>query len=100
MDVPCGTETTQAEIHADYESVVALEPEVLAEVVHDGGRNPERLTIVRKARGTEKHTGGVVFAPGSDGDLCLTQWIAGQTTDAGVACRNSIPQNPRPLCAE
>jgi hypothetical protein len=99
-DVPCGADTTAAEVHADYESVIALEPEVLSSVVQDGGQHPERLTIVRKARGAEKHTGGVVFAPGSAGDLCLTEWIAGQATDAGVSCRNAIPQNPRPLCAE
>jgi hypothetical protein len=99
-DVPCGAETTPAEIHADYQSVVSLEPEVMAAVIKDGGQHPERLTIVRKARGTEKHTGGVVFATGSAGDLCLTEWIAGQATDAGVSCRNAIPQNPRPLCAQ
>lgn len=99
-DVPCGAATTGDEIHTDYQSVINLEPEVMTAVVLDRGKNPERLTIVRKARGAEKHTGGVVFAPGSDGDLCLTGWIAGEATDAGVACRNAIPQNPRPLCAE
>ncbi|HEX4334276.1 MAG TPA: hypothetical protein VH062_00095 [Polyangiaceae bacterium] len=97
-DVPCGAMTKQAEIDADYQSFVGLEPEILAAVVKDGGKHPERLTVIRKARGTEKHTGGVVFAAGSDGDHCLTEWIAGQTDQAGADCNNAIPQNPRPLC--
>jgi hypothetical protein len=53
---------------------------------------------VRKARGTEKHTGGVVFPKDSEGDLCITLWIAGKPDDAAVHCGNAIPQNPRPLC--
>ncbi|HEX3597037.1 MAG TPA: hypothetical protein VHU80_18135 [Polyangiaceae bacterium] len=97
-DVPCGDVTTNAEVDADYESVVGLEPEVMAAIVRDGGKHPERLTLIRKARGTEKHVGGVVFAAGSDGDLCLTEWIAGQVDQARADCNNAIPQNPRPLC--
>ncbi len=99
-DVPCGTPTSQAEIDADYQSVVGLEPEVMSAVLRDGGRNPERLTLVRKARGAEKHTGGVVFAKGSDGDLCLIDWIAAQGDQTTVDCDNAIPQNPRPLCVK
>jgi hypothetical protein len=97
-DVPCGMPTTPSEIDADYQSVVGLEPEVLSAVVRDHGAHPERLTLIRKARGTEKHTGGVVFAAGSDGDLCLTDWIAGNAAQATADCGNAIPQNPRPLC--
>jgi hypothetical protein len=98
-DVPCGGSTTDREIAADYRAVIGLEPEVLASVVRDHGAHPERLTLIRKARGTEKHAGGVVFAEGTDGDLCLVTWIRGQTDEAIADCNNTIPQNPVPLCA-
>jgi hypothetical protein len=51
-DVPGGNPTTPAEVDATYASVVFLEPEIMNEVVADNGQNPERLTLVRKARGT------------------------------------------------
>lgn len=107
-DIPCGRFTTPAEVEYDYRSIVLLEPEVMAAVVADHGENAERLTIVRKARGTENHKGGTVFNDSTDmkaclaacngnracvaacyGDRCLVSWIAGKT-DAG-ACDNSLP---------
>lgn len=70
-------DTTTEEFIADYHSVVGLEPEVLTAVVHDGGAHPERLTLVRKARGLEKHYGGAQVVAGDDGDVCITSWLAG-----------------------
>jgi hypothetical protein len=70
--------TTGNEIDQDYESVVDLEPEVLSAVVVDRGAHPERLTLVRKARGLESHKGGTIFREGDDPDTCLTSWLAGQ----------------------
>jgi hypothetical protein len=69
-----GSETTE-ETAANFGAVVMLEPEQLALVMRDGGGNPERLTIVRKARGTEHHKGGGQLPLGSDGDRCLTSWL-------------------------
>jgi hypothetical protein len=110
MDVPCGVATTDDEVQADYQSLVSLEPEVMSTVVAAKGAHPERLTLVRKARGTEKHTGGAVFHDSTDlmgcldackgdiacqaacyGDRCLVSWIAG---DVDVpACGNELPEN-------
>jgi hypothetical protein len=108
-DVPCGAPTTQAELEADYRSLVGLEPEVLSEVVAAHGAHPERLTLVRKARGTEKHKGGTVFRDSTDlgrcldgcasdrectsecyGDRCLVSWLAGMVDVA--ACANALPE--------
>ena len=75
LSPPC---TTPAEIDEDYESVVDLEPEVMSAVVGDRGAHPERLTLVRKARGLESHKGGTLFREGDDPDLCLTSWLASQ----------------------
>jgi hypothetical protein len=86
-DVPTALKpTTDAEIEQDYTSLVGLEPEAISTVVASGGSNPERLTLVRKARGTEAHKGGRIIVPGDERDLCLTGWLAG-SADASSCTR-------------
>lgn len=70
--------TTDAEYEASFRSLTSLEPETLDEVVLSGGTDPERLTLVRKARGVELHKGGIQMLPGDPLDRCLLSWIAGQ----------------------
>jgi hypothetical protein len=71
--------TTVAEYDEDFLSVVALEPEAMSAVVREGGAAPERLTLVRKARGAEHHKGGVSMSSGDDADRCVTSWLSGRT---------------------
>ena len=71
-----GGVTRATEHDANYASVVALEPELLSSVFQDGGRNPERLTLIRKARGLEEHVGGAASPRASDGDRCLVSWLS------------------------
>jgi hypothetical protein len=78
-DVPGGRQTTSDELDATYLAIVELEPEVMAAVVADHGSRPERLTLLRKARGTEKHAGGAIMAPGDPRDTCLVSWLASMT---------------------
>lgn len=80
---------TQAEIDADYDAVVALEPTLMAEVVASGGANAADLTLVRKARGAENHKGGRRIDPGDDADVCLISWLGGNVDVA--ACRRVVP---------
>jgi hypothetical protein len=86
-DGPGGVETTAAEHDENYRSVLALEPEELAAVTAQSGARPERLTLIRKARGVEAHKGGTVFGSADPGDRCLTSWLAGnvdaEACDAG-----------------
>lgn len=82
------TPTTADESQADFDSVVGLEPEILSEVVRDGGASPERLTFVRKARGQEEHKGGALVQVGDDQDVCITSWLAGHVDVA--ACTNAL----------
>lgn len=77
--------TTPAEYDATFESLVALEPEVMTRVVSEGGANPERLTFVRKARGTEAHKGLAIWPEGGPEDLCVTGWLAGKVERATCA---------------
>jgi hypothetical protein len=89
-----GQPTSPEEHQATYRSLVGLEPTVMSEVVANHGRDPELLTFIRKARGTEQHKGGQLFTPGDDQDNCVTSWLAGRTNV--TACGNAfqIPSFP------
>jgi hypothetical protein len=78
-------QTTQEEYDADFASIVGLEPEIMSEVVTSGGASPDRLTFVRKARGTEHHKGGSLMNAGDPEDECITSWLAGHTDVARCA---------------
>jgi hypothetical protein len=82
---PCDT---GAEVDQDYESVVGLEPEAMSAVVAAGGADPDRLTMVRKARGVESHKGGQIWDQGDDSDTCLTSWLSGAADAA--ACVSGL----------
>ena len=81
---------TAAETDADYDAVIGLEPEKMADVVREKGASPDRLTLVRKGRGTEDHKGGTRIKPGDDADICLTTWLASATDTA--ACLRTLDQ--------
>lgn len=91
-DVPGSGSTTEAEHDASYRSVVGLEPEVMSAVVAEHGRAPERLTLVRKARGTEEHKGGAMIQAGNAADRCLLSWLAGAPDEA--SCELSAEYGP------
>lgn len=88
-DTPAAPQTSADEDDLSYRSVVGLEPEIMAEVVRDGGAHPERLTMVRKARGTEAHKGGTFMSVGDPLDRCITTWLAGQVDTS--ACKAAQP---------
>lgn len=91
-DVPGGVPTTQTEYDWTYRSVVGLEPEVMSQVVEEGGKDPERLTMIRKARGTEKHKGKKLMNVGDALDVCITSWLASKVSVA--ACKQAAPAFP------
>jgi len=74
---PLDGDTTPAEYDATFWSVVGLEPETLTAVLQDKGDDPERLSLIRKARGHERHKGGTLMVAGDALDRCLTSWLAG-----------------------
>jgi hypothetical protein len=90
-DVPGGSATTTAEIGANYESVVGLEPELMRVVVEEGGAHPERLTLVRKGRGTEHHKGGALVTTGDAQDRCMTSWLAGALEQTACTAALTTP---------
>ena len=126
--VPCvpddagGGLTTIPEYEATYRSMVGLEPQVMSSVWSgcqgqqgpDGGAaypppgvcHPELLTMIQKARGTEKHKGGQLVCltppcpPGIPNpnpydvqDVCMVSWLEGavNTTACQFALTVGIP---------
>ena len=85
--------TTPAEYDGTFQSLVALEPEIMSQVVTEKGAAAERLTLIRKARGTEDHKGLAIWAIGSPEDVCLTSWLANKVETA--ICVAAL-QNPSP----
>ena len=83
-----------AEVELDYEAVVALEPDVIRQVVAEGGIRPERLTFVRKARGAEAHVGGQRVLPGDPADACIRSWLGGAVDQE--MCKNAVPRLAEP----
>jgi hypothetical protein len=83
-DTTGGNPRTNEEVRANYVAVIGLEPEILASVAAEGGADPERLMLLRKPLGTERHKGGKIFADRSDGGyVCLISWLRG-TLDASA----------------
>ena len=74
---PSDDSTTPGEYDATFWAVVGLEPELLTAVIRDAGAEPERLSLIRKARGHERHKGGALMQTGDDLDRCLLSWLTG-----------------------
>jgi hypothetical protein len=89
-----GGTVSSVEIEANYQAVIALEPEVLALVLRDHGENPERLTLVRKGRGSESHKGGAAIAVGSTSDRCILSWLSSALDETACTDGAMIPQRP------
>jgi hypothetical protein len=81
-------DTTEQDIDATYEALIGVEPEALSAVAADHGKAPARWLVVRKARGSEEHTGGEPLPEGSAGDRCLVSWVSGTVDDA--ACTEDV----------
>jgi hypothetical protein len=77
--------TTETEYEANYQAVIALEPETMTQV-YEGNLPPEALMLLRKPLQLERHKGGAVFVTGDDAYTCLRSWLesapgSGVTTD-------------------
>lgn len=86
-DIPGTGQTTEAEYDASYWSVYGLEPEIMNAVIADDGEDPERLALIRKARGTESHKPGALMEEGDDLDDCLTSWLKSKVNEP--ACKKA-----------
>ena len=76
-DVVGGAGTRDEEVQATYQSIASLEPETLSRVFASGGAGVDGWIPVAKARGLERHKGGLRLPAGSPGDTCLVSWASG-----------------------
>lgn len=80
--------TTEAEKRANYEGIIALEPEEMSRVIARNGENPLSLEFLRKPLGTEtgqpapgtraigeRHKGGQVLDESDPGYRCIVAWL-------------------------
>lgn len=74
--------TTEAEITANYQATVALEPEEMSRVVARQGQEPEKLILLRKALRLERHKGGRAMEIDDPGYRCVTAWLRLRTVRA------------------
>ncbi len=86
-----GVPTTDAEVAADFSCLRRSRAGDPERGRADHGADPDRLTLIRKARGEEDHKGGQRITIGDDADLCVTGWLAGAPNDA--ACLR-VPTEP------
>lgn len=73
--LPTGAQPS--EVSATYDSIIALEPAIMRDVVQANGQGSDRLTFVRKGRGEEAHKGGQRIVQGDDADVCIQSWLQG-----------------------
>jgi len=85
--------TTDGEYQASFLSLTGLEPEALDAVVRSAGLDPERLSLLRKGRGTERHKGGTQMLPGDPLDRCIVSWLSGRI-DSAACTRVSSAERP------
>jgi hypothetical protein len=68
----------------------------MSEVVAAGGAKAERLSVVRKMRGSERHKGGQLATAGDNLDRCVSAWLAGlvDVDPCRAAARLTRPGSP------
>lgn len=74
--------TSEAEILANYQATVALEPEEMSRLVARQGSEPEKLIVLRKALRLERHKGGRAMEIDDPGYRCVTSWLRLRTVRA------------------
>lgn len=98
-------QTTDAEILANFQSLIAIEPEEMSRVVAAQGQGAEdKLVILRKPMRTERHKGGENIRAGDSAYRCLTGWLSvpvvnglGETIPVS---QRILPDNVKARCAE
>jgi len=71
-----GQQPTQlAEQRANFQALVALEPEEMSRLMARQGDNPNQLLFLRKPLKIERHKGGPAMAEDDPGYRCVIAWL-------------------------
>ena len=86
--------TTDAEVLANFQAIIGLEPEELNRVVAAQGADEElkRWVWIRKPLKLERHKGGPVLAEDDSGYRCIIAWLRVAVVDGEG---NPIPKDKR-----
>jgi hypothetical protein len=67
--------TTPAEVIANYQAAIALEPEEMTRLIATQGADPQKLILLRKPLLLERHKGGPAMAERDPGYECVVAWL-------------------------
>lgn len=92
--VPGGGATSLDEINANYASIVGLQPEKMNDFLAKTPRtsqDAERLLILSKPLGLERHKGGATLNRGEPAEQCIVTWLVGNTDQSQCALGSRPP---------
>ena len=97
--------TVPEEQRANFQALVALEPEEMTRLMARQGENPNQLLFLRKPLKIERHKGGPAMAEDDPGYNCVKAWLSIPVVDgAGLPIekqnRPSLSANGLRNCAE
>ena len=87
-DRRAGDDTTPAEYDATYQSLVGLEPEIMAAVA-DEARRPRGSPSSANRAAPKSTRAATISAAGDELDRCFTTWLSG-SVDRDAAMRREI----------
>jgi hypothetical protein len=91
MNVAGGAATTALELESNFAAVCNLDPEAMQEVVEKLGAPADKLLLVQKARGLERHKGGKVVNLQDEGDRCILDWLKFRDdATVGASCAAAV----------
>lgn len=70
-----GAGSTALERDANWAAVCNVDPEPMQQVTLDRGLSADKLLLVNKARGLERHKGGKIVNEQDAGDRCILSWL-------------------------
>jgi hypothetical protein len=97
--------TAPEEQRANFQALVALEPEEMSRLMARQGDNPNLLLFLRKPLKIERHKGGPAMAEDDPGYRCVVAWLSipvvqGDGTPIPPAQRAKLSANALRNCAE
>ena len=93
MNVSGGAPTTALEAESNYAAVCNLDPEAMKDSADTIGASAEKLLLVNKMRGLERHKGGKAVVEQSAGDRCVLLWLKFKSDmDVSPECTKAVDQ--------
>jgi hypothetical protein len=97
--------TQEDELRANFQALVALEPEEMTRLMARQGAEPNQILFLRKPLRLERHKGGPAMAEDDPGYRCVVAWlqipvVQGDGTPIPKEQRATLSVNALKACAE